>query len=94
MDQTLMNSLHKLLNCEIGGLDRHVITTEYRTHAHCIHIFKNAFCRFCVVFSSPPQRPMTPDFDKDFYTRSYPLHYFLILILGKEPVFSLFNVEC
>ena len=34
------------------------------------------------VFSSPPQRPM-----KDFYTRSYPLHYFLILILEKEPVF-------
>ena len=24
---------------------------------------------------------------KDFYTRSYPLHYFLILILEKEPVF-------
>ena len=26
---------------------------------------------------------------KDFYTRSYPLHYFLILILEKEPVFPL-----
>ena len=24
---------------------------------------------------------------KDFYTRSYPLHYFFILILEKEPVF-------
>ena len=35
------------------------------------------------VFSSPPQEPMT----SDFYTRSYPLHYFLILILEKEPVF-------
>ena len=31
---------------------------------------------------------------KDFYTRSYPLHYILNLILEKEPVFSLFNVEC
>jgi len=26
-----MNSLHGQLNCEIGGLDCHVITTEYRT---------------------------------------------------------------
>jgi len=29
-----MNSLHRLLNCEIGGLDCHVITTEYRTRVH------------------------------------------------------------
>jgi len=29
IDQTLGNSLHELLNCEIGGLDCHVITTEY-----------------------------------------------------------------
>ena len=28
-----------------------------------------------------------PPTSKDFYTRSYPLHYFLILILEKEPVF-------
>ena len=43
------------------------------------------FCQFCMVirfFPSPPQWPPT-----DFYTRSYPLHYFLILILEKEPVF-------
>jgi len=25
VDQTLVNSLHGLLNCEMGGLDRHVI---------------------------------------------------------------------
>jgi len=31
IDQTLMNSLHGLLNCEIGGLDYRIITTEYRT---------------------------------------------------------------
>ena len=37
IDQTLMNSLHGLLNCEIGGLDCPVITTEYRTRVHCIH---------------------------------------------------------
>jgi len=33
-----MNSLKRLLNCEIGGLDCHVITTEYRTRVNCIHI--------------------------------------------------------
>ena len=37
-------------------------------------------------FSSLPQGqwPLT---SKDFYTRSYPLHCFLILILEKEPLF-------
>jgi len=33
-----MNSLHGLLDCEIGGLPCHVITTEYRTRVHCIHM--------------------------------------------------------
>jgi len=28
IDQTLVNSLHGLLNCEKGGLGCHVITTE------------------------------------------------------------------
>jgi len=37
IDQTLVNSLHGLMNCEIGGLDCRVITTEYRTRVHCIH---------------------------------------------------------
>jgi len=37
IDQTLLNSLHGL-NCEIGRLDVHVITTEYRTRVHCIHM--------------------------------------------------------
>jgi len=34
-----------LLNCEIGGLDCHVITIEYRTRVQCIqmyHLFYNA----------------------------------------------------
>jgi len=35
---TLVNSLHGLLNCETGGLDRRVITTECRTRVHCIHM--------------------------------------------------------
>jgi len=38
IDQKLLNSLHRLLNCEKGGLDYHVITTEYRTRVHCIHV--------------------------------------------------------
>jgi len=37
-DQTLVISLHGQLNREIGGLDCHVITTEYRTRVHCIHL--------------------------------------------------------
>jgi len=38
IDKTPVNSLHGLLNCEIGGLDCHVSTTEYRTRVHCIHM--------------------------------------------------------
>ena len=33
--QTLVHSLHGLLNCEIGRLDCHSIPTEYRTRDHC-----------------------------------------------------------
>jgi len=39
-DQTLVNSLHRLLNCEIGGLDCHVVSTGYRTRVHCIHMYR------------------------------------------------------
>ena len=45
-----------------------------------------------LVSSSPPQRPMTSGFE-DFYTRSYSLHYFLILIFQKEPVFPYFMLS-
>jgi len=51
IDQTLMNSLHGPLNCEIDRLDYHVITTEYRTRVHCIHmehIFCSALVQVCV----------------------------------------------
>ena len=46
------------------------------------------FCRFCVVirFFHPSYNGQWPRNSKDFYTRSYPLH-FLILILEKVPVF-------
>jgi len=36
--QTLVNSLHRLMNCVIGGLDCRAITTEYRTCVHRIHM--------------------------------------------------------
>ena len=47
------------------------------------------FCRFCMViqFFHPRHNGQWPQTSKDFYTRSYPLYYFLILILEKEPVF-------
>jgi len=38
LDQTFVNPLHGLLNCEIGVLDYHFITTEYRICVHCIHM--------------------------------------------------------
>ena len=53
-------------------------------------------CRFCVVirFSSPPQQPMTSDFEGFSIPEFIHYIYFPILILEKEPVFSLLNVEC
>jgi len=42
-----VNSLHGLLNCEISGLDCRVITTEYRTRVHCIHMY-HLFCNALV----------------------------------------------
>ena len=45
-------------------------------------------------FSSPPQRPMTSDFEGFSISDFIHYIYFPILILEKEPVFSLFNVQC
>ena len=42
-----MNSLHGLLNCETGELECHVITTEYRTRVHCVHMY-HLFCNALV----------------------------------------------
>ena len=46
------------------------------------------------VFSSPPQRPMTFDFEGFSIPDFIHYIYFPILILEKEPVFSLLNVQC
>ena len=43
------------------------------------------------VFSFPPQRPMTSGFSIPYFAHYI---YFPILILEKEPVFSLLNVQC
>ena len=43
IDQTLMYSLHRLLNYEIGGLDCHAITTEYRTREHNVYPLNTYF---------------------------------------------------
>ena len=55
------------------------------------------FCRFSVVicFSSPPQRPMTSDFEGFSMPDFIHYIYFPILILEKEPVFPflMFSAE-
>ena len=45
-------------------------------------------------FSSPPQQPMTSDFEGFSIPDFIHYIYFPILILEKEPVFSLLNVQC
>ena len=45
-------------------------------------------------FSSPPQRPMPSDFEGFSIQDCIHYIYFHILILEKEPVFSLFKVQC
>jgi len=37
-EQKRVNSLHGLLNCEIGGFECRAITTKYRTRVHCKHM--------------------------------------------------------
>ena len=43
IDQTLVNSLQRLLNCKKGELDCHAITTEYETRAHCLYKLTSLF---------------------------------------------------
>jgi len=38
IDQSLLISLHGVLNCAIGGLDCHVVTAEYRARVHSIQL--------------------------------------------------------
>ena len=62
---------------------------QYGTDNTTINI-NNIFGRFSVViwvFSSPPQRPMTSDFEGFSFPDFIHYIYFPILILEKEPVF-------
>ena len=56
------------------------------------------FCRFSVVirFFHPSHNGQWPPSSKDFRSQilSITFIFLIILILEKEPVFSLFNVEC
>ena len=58
-------------------------------YIHIVIFLAFDLCRFCVVtrFFHPRRNGQLPPTSKDFYTRSYPLHYNLILILEKEPAF-------
>ena len=53
------------------------------------------FCRFCVIirFFHPRHNGQWYPTSKDFYTRSYPFHYFLILLIEKEPVFPVWMLS-
>ena len=51
---------------------------------HSRSTFVVAWSLGCFIPATTAKWPPT---SKDFFTRSYPLHYFLILILAKEPVF-------
>ena len=67
------------------------------THFIIFFFFKiSTFVGFAwsFVFSSPPQCPMTLDFEGFSIPDFTHYIYFPILILEKEPVFSLLNVEC
>ena len=74
----------------------YIIIKIYKQTRRTIIFLAFDFCRFCVVirFSSPPQRPMTSDFEGYSIPEFIHYIYFPILILEKEPEFSLFNVEC
>ena len=66
------------------------------------HLFTNLFFTVRLLsvlrghsdFSSPPQWPMTSDFEEFSIPDFIHYIYFPILILEKEPVFSLLNVQC
>ena len=73
----------------------------YETHSLC-SAFCNKGCFFVrlllvlrghSVVSSPPQRPMTSDFE-GFLSQILSITFLTILILEKEPVFPFFNVVC
>jgi len=76
IDQTLVHSLHGLSNCEISGLECHVITTEYRKLVYGIHIFCNALVH--VIYSRVSgQCSHTIYIFKHYVTITFPLLLFI-----------------
>ena len=65
IDPTLVNSLHWLLNCKIGWLDCHVITTEYRTRVIVYTCGNKPSDLFCSV------SPSLKCIDTCFFIRKY-----------------------
>ena len=58
IEQTLVNSLHRLLNSEIGGSDCHVITTEYTCplYTHVIYSGVSGQCSHTIQGSKYQSR--------------------------------------
>ena len=73
------------------------INTQYHKHLVSFLFFSVwllSVLRGHSFFPSPPQRPMTSDFE-EFLFQILSITFFLtILILEKEPEFPFFNVEC
>ena len=84
---------HPKRSCHMQGMMSLPLRSRspfFSVHSHFFLTFLAFdFYRFCVVirFFHPRNNSQWPPTSKDFYTRSFPLHYFLILILEKEPVF-------
>ena len=103
IDQTLVNSLHGLLNSEIGGLMCHVITTEYRTRVHCIHMYHFAmqwsmwfiswFLVNIFVFNTTVQLGIIPETFFLFFSKNFYLFYndystsYTIMLIGTDFAF-------
>ena len=98
--------MHTFVNIEqTSGVTLNVSATTalssqyaYRTignvSAFVVHVIVESNMCGHFLFSSQPQRPMTSDFEGFSIPDFIHNIYFPILILEKEPVFSLLNVQC
>ena len=78
-----------MLWCPFSGGDEEAKVKRERNTFFWSFLAFDLYRLFCLVirFFHPRDNGQWPPTPKDFYTRSYPLHFFLILILEKEPVF-------
>ena len=63
-----------------GVLEYRYIHTYLYFNNTCCFFLEFDICRFCVIirFFNPHHNGQWPPTSKDFYTRSYPWHYFLV----------------